>query len=200
MAEALTTRGLAVTQIEQLPEVLPTVDHELGALVHAELERHGVRVACDTRVEAITQPTDGSAGALEVHAVAARRRSHSSSATDVVLVVVGVRPDSQLAASAGAAARGPRRDPRRPSNAHQPHRHLRRGRLRRHLPPAARRHLPTPRHHRPQTRPHRRRERARRHTANSPAASAHKSSRPSTSSRRGPASAITKPQQADSNR
>ena len=37
MADALTTRGLAVTQMEQLPEVLPTVDPQLGALVHAEL-------------------------------------------------------------------------------------------------------------------------------------------------------------------
>lgn len=44
MAEALTTRGIAVTQIEALPEVLPTVDAELGALVHTELERHGVEV------------------------------------------------------------------------------------------------------------------------------------------------------------
>ena len=37
MADALTVRGLRVTQMEQLPEVLPTVDPELGALVHAEL-------------------------------------------------------------------------------------------------------------------------------------------------------------------
>ena len=44
MAEALTVRGIAVTQIEALPEVLPTVDPELGALIHAELERHGVDV------------------------------------------------------------------------------------------------------------------------------------------------------------
>ena len=101
MAEALTTRGLAVTQIEQLPEVLPTVDHELGALVHAELERHGVHVRCDIRVEAITQPTDGSAGALAVHAVAPDGGPLAVT-TDVALVVVGVRPDSQLAASAGA--------------------------------------------------------------------------------------------------
>jgi len=36
MAEALTTRGLAVTQVEQLPEVLPTVDPQLGALVRAQ--------------------------------------------------------------------------------------------------------------------------------------------------------------------
>src|SRR5438445_5531276 len=32
MADALTIRGLAVTQMEQLPEVLPTVDPELGTL------------------------------------------------------------------------------------------------------------------------------------------------------------------------
>src|SRR5580693_2499077 len=44
MADALTVRGLAVTQMEQLPEVLPTVDPELGALVHAELAAHGVQV------------------------------------------------------------------------------------------------------------------------------------------------------------
>src|SRR5450432_15042 len=33
MAEALSVRGLSVTQMEQLPQVLPTVDPELGALV-----------------------------------------------------------------------------------------------------------------------------------------------------------------------
>jgi NADPH-dependent 2,4-dienoyl-CoA reductase/sulfur reductase-like enzyme len=32
MAEALTARGITVTQVEMLPEVLPTVDPELGAL------------------------------------------------------------------------------------------------------------------------------------------------------------------------
>jgi len=39
MAEALAARGLAVTQVEQLPEVLPTVDLQLGALVRAQLDR-----------------------------------------------------------------------------------------------------------------------------------------------------------------
>lgn len=41
MAEALTLRGIQVTQIEALPEVLPTVDPELGALVHDELTATG---------------------------------------------------------------------------------------------------------------------------------------------------------------
>jgi len=31
MAEGLTARGIRVTQVEMLPEVLPTVDVELGA-------------------------------------------------------------------------------------------------------------------------------------------------------------------------
>ena len=37
MADALTIRGLEVTQFEQLPQVLPTVDAELGSRVAAEL-------------------------------------------------------------------------------------------------------------------------------------------------------------------
>ena len=39
MAEGLTARGIKVTQVEMLPEVLPTVDPELGALVHDELDQ-----------------------------------------------------------------------------------------------------------------------------------------------------------------
>ena len=68
MAEALTTRGLHVTQLEQLPEVLPTVDPELGLLVHHELERHGVTVACRTRVDALTAAPADSPSRLEVQA------------------------------------------------------------------------------------------------------------------------------------
>ena len=60
MAEALTSRGLAVTQVEQLPEVLPTVDPELGALVRAELHRHDTNVLCNTRVDAIDKAVERS--------------------------------------------------------------------------------------------------------------------------------------------
>ena len=42
--------------MEQLPEVLPTVDPELGALVHAELAAHGVEVLTGTTVQAINRP------------------------------------------------------------------------------------------------------------------------------------------------
>ena len=101
MAEALTARGLAVTQIEQLPEVLPTVDPELGALVHAELDRNDVTVLCRTRVDAISDASDGSAAGLDVLATGPDGEQQRHPA-DVVLVSVGVRPDTELAAAAGA--------------------------------------------------------------------------------------------------
>ena len=43
MADALIARGLAVTQIEQLPEVLATVGAEAGRAGHAELAAKGWR-------------------------------------------------------------------------------------------------------------------------------------------------------------
>ncbi len=101
MADALTTRGLSVTQMEQLPEVLPTVDPELGAVVHAELVARGVEVLTGTTVREISRARPGRAGRLQVDATAADGTAVTRPA-DMVLVVVGVRPDSGLAAEAGA--------------------------------------------------------------------------------------------------
>ncbi len=106
MADALTTRGLHVIQMEQLPEVLPTVDPALGHLVRAQLADRGVEVLTGTTVRQITR-MGGEAGELQVQATAADGTAVTRQA-DMVLVVVGVRPDTTLAASAGAAlgARG----------------------------------------------------------------------------------------------
>lgn len=97
MAEALTARGIAVTQIEQLEEVLPTVDPELGTLVHAQLTSQGVDVRTDTAVRRVERHADG----LLVSAVTTAGEAVDC-VSDMVLVVVGVRPDTDLAASAGA--------------------------------------------------------------------------------------------------
>jgi len=97
MAEALTTRGIAVTQIEALPEVLPTVDPDLGALIHAELERNGVEVLTHTTVTAIDRTATGALSLTTTH-----DGETTSRVVDFVLVVVGVSPDNELAAEAGA--------------------------------------------------------------------------------------------------
>ncbi len=101
MADALTTRGLQVTQMEQLAEVLPTVDPDLGALVHAELAACGVEVLTGTMVTTVTRAAPGEHGRLRVEAATAD--GQVSRLADLVLVVVGVRPDTALAASAGAS-------------------------------------------------------------------------------------------------
>ena len=81
--------------------MLPTVDPSLGALVNAELSAHGV----DGQDQ-----HDGQAhrpGARRAR-LAASRSTLSIAGTDLtafadlVLVVVGVRPDTALAAEAGA--------------------------------------------------------------------------------------------------
>jgi NADPH-dependent 2,4-dienoyl-CoA reductase/sulfur reductase-like enzyme len=107
MAEALTARGLAVTQIEQLPEVLPTVDPALGALVRAQLESRGVTVLSGTAVKAVSRAAPGAPAPLTVQAVAGDAQPVTRHA-GLVLVVTGVRPETSLAASAGASlgARG----------------------------------------------------------------------------------------------
>jgi NADPH-dependent 2,4-dienoyl-CoA reductase/sulfur reductase-like enzyme len=87
--------------MEQLLEVLPTVDPQLGALVHAELAAHGVEVLAATTVRQITRATPGQAGRLQVQATAADGTAVTRYA-DMVLVVVGVRPETILAAEAGA--------------------------------------------------------------------------------------------------
>ena len=101
MAEGLQARGLSVTQFEQLPEVLSTVDPSLGALVNAELRAHGVAVRTSTTVKRIARAPKGSAARFQIDAVESSGAELTAFA-DMVLVVVGVRPDTALAASSGA--------------------------------------------------------------------------------------------------
>jgi NADPH-dependent 2,4-dienoyl-CoA reductase/sulfur reductase-like enzyme len=102
MADALTLRGLSVIQIEMLAEVLPTVDPELGALVHAELHRNGVKVHTRCTVTRIAKSRAGAAR-LHVEGLGHDRQTHAWD-VDLVLVVVGVRPDTSLLTTAGARA------------------------------------------------------------------------------------------------
>jgi NADPH-dependent 2,4-dienoyl-CoA reductase/sulfur reductase-like enzyme len=87
--------------MEQLAEVLPTVDPALGAKVHAQLAEHGVEVLTGTTVRQISRADPGEDGQLRVAATTADGAPVTRLA-DMVLVVVGVRPDPALAADAGA--------------------------------------------------------------------------------------------------
>jgi NADPH-dependent 2,4-dienoyl-CoA reductase/sulfur reductase-like enzyme len=92
-AEALTQRGLAVTVVERLTQVLPTVDEPLGAVLRDELVRHGVDVRAATAVTTISAGNGG----LRV-----RGQPDLDLRADVVLVSVGVQPETTVARDAGA--------------------------------------------------------------------------------------------------
>jgi NADPH-dependent 2,4-dienoyl-CoA reductase/sulfur reductase-like enzyme len=94
MAEALVGRGIDVTVLSRSGRLFPTVDTEFGTAIKNELARHGVHVVRSGNLEEITAAGDGR-----------RLVAHSSEAegvtADLILVAVGVQPDSRLAASAG---------------------------------------------------------------------------------------------------
>jgi NADPH-dependent 2,4-dienoyl-CoA reductase/sulfur reductase-like enzyme len=92
MCDALTHHGIRVTVVEQLPSVLTTVDPELGTDIAAELTRHGVNVATSTKVDRVIEK-DGHLCVMGDHGF--------EEPADLVLVVVGVRPDVDLARTAG---------------------------------------------------------------------------------------------------
>ncbi|SDE04188.1 FAD-dependent oxidoreductase [Auraticoccus monumenti] len=96
MAEGLTGRGLQVTQLQRGPEVLSTLDPELAAPIRAELVEHGVTIHTRTTVQAVTRTDHG----LEV--VGHRDGEPFTQTTDLVLAVVGVRPNTELLQAAGA--------------------------------------------------------------------------------------------------
>jgi NADPH-dependent 2,4-dienoyl-CoA reductase/sulfur reductase-like enzyme len=93
LADALTLRGMQVTLVEALPQVLPSVDDELAVSVNAELLAHGVQVLTGTKVTSIKR--DGNR--LRVAGQPGLEQT-----TDLVVVVVGVQPDGHLAELAGA--------------------------------------------------------------------------------------------------
>ena len=92
-AENLIHAGFDVTLVEMLDQVLAPLDPEFARLVEEHLKRHGVRLALDDGVAGFKQ-LDG--GALEV-----RTKSGKTYPADIVILALGVRPDTALARSAG---------------------------------------------------------------------------------------------------
>jgi NADPH-dependent 2,4-dienoyl-CoA reductase/sulfur reductase-like enzyme/rhodanese-related sulfurtransferase len=93
MAENLAHRGLAVALVEQQPQVLPPLDPEMAAPVARHLRSRGVILRLGDAVAGFeTTPT----GRLEVRTV-----SGASLPADIVILGLGVRPETKLARAAG---------------------------------------------------------------------------------------------------
>ena len=92
MAENLRCRKLEVALVELLPQVMPPLDPEIAERLHVELREHGVNLHLEDAAEQFVANGD----ALRV-----RLRSGTTIDADLVILAVGVRPDTKLAADAG---------------------------------------------------------------------------------------------------
>jgi len=92
MADALTHKGMEITLMEFAPEVLTTLDPDLGRRIRGELGSKGVRVVTGQAVKRITREQ----GALVAHTA-----SGQTETADMVLVAAGARPSTELAQTAG---------------------------------------------------------------------------------------------------
>jgi NADPH-dependent 2,4-dienoyl-CoA reductase/sulfur reductase-like enzyme/rhodanese-related sulfurtransferase len=93
MAENLVHRGLEVTIVEMLDQVMAPLDRECALLVERHMEQHGVQLALDDGVAGIQESASGN---LEV--LTQKGELHPA---DIVIIATGVRPDTSLAKSAG---------------------------------------------------------------------------------------------------
>lgn len=87
-AENLHYRGLHVSLVERAPQVLTPLDEEMVTPVHDELRRHGIHLELGAE---LVEVTDDEVVLADGRALPA----------DVVVLAIGVRPDSALARAAG---------------------------------------------------------------------------------------------------
>ncbi|MEU7178251.1 MULTISPECIES: FAD-dependent oxidoreductase [Streptomyces] len=93
MAEALIDRGYAVTVLDRREQPMSTLDPDMGALVHTAMCGLGIETVRGAVVTAVL--TDGAGRA---RAVATEDTEYPA---DVVVLGMGVRPETALAAAAG---------------------------------------------------------------------------------------------------
>jgi NADPH-dependent 2,4-dienoyl-CoA reductase/sulfur reductase-like enzyme/rhodanese-related sulfurtransferase len=93
MVENLVHRGFDVTLVEMIDQVLPPVDPEHARVLEAHMKRHGVHVALSDGVAGFKQAANG--------AIDVETKSGKIYPADVVILALGVRPDTALAKTAG---------------------------------------------------------------------------------------------------
>lgn len=92
MAENLRRRGLNVHVVEMLDQVMPPLDREMAEAIHAQLRLHGVALRLSSAVESFADASGR---------VIARLKGGESIEADLVVLAIGVRPESALAKQAG---------------------------------------------------------------------------------------------------
>ncbi|MFP4100772.1 FAD-dependent oxidoreductase [Coleofasciculus sp.] len=93
MAENLVKRGIAVTLLEMLPQVMPPLDPEMVTPVHDRLTANGVKLRLGDGVTGFEQTSEGT--------LIVSTKSGEKHPADLVILGIGVRPETKLAKDAG---------------------------------------------------------------------------------------------------
>ena len=93
VAEQLKERGLDVTLIEKVGQVLPPLDAEMAEPLRREVLRHGIRLISGAGFSAIREAAGKATGVVLENGVTVE--------ADLVILGLGVRPYNQLAVAAG---------------------------------------------------------------------------------------------------
>ena len=92
MAENLAEMGIAVTIVQRPKQLLAPLDADMASFIHAEMRRHGVVLRLGETVEGFRQEGGEMATLLE---------GTEPLRSDMVLLAIGVTPDTHLAKEAG---------------------------------------------------------------------------------------------------
>ena len=92
MAENLHAAGLDVTIVEMLDQVMAPIDYEMALLLHENLEQNGVKLYLGDGVSTFEE--DGKEVTITL-------KSGKKVSAELVILSIGVRPNSELAKAAG---------------------------------------------------------------------------------------------------
>ncbi len=91
-AENLRTLGINVTLVEAAEQLMNPFDGDMASFIHAEMRRNGINLMLNTMVEGFSE-TD--------HGIDVKIKNASAIHTDMVVMAIGVLPETTLAKEAG---------------------------------------------------------------------------------------------------
>lgn len=92
LAENLRELGMEVTIVQRPKQLMNPFDPDMASFIHSEMRRHGVKLALGHTVEGFEEKTDG---------VDVLLKDEAPLHADMVVLAIGVSPDTGLAKAAG---------------------------------------------------------------------------------------------------
>ncbi len=94
VAENLRELGMSVTLVEAAQQLMSPFDSDMAAFIHAEIRKNGIQLMLNTMVEGFTDTESG---------IDVKLKNKVTLNADMVVMAIGVAPDTALAKNAGLA-------------------------------------------------------------------------------------------------